>query len=139
MSRRALAVWYSRASIYALPAKYEPFGLTALEAGLSGCALVLGDIPSLREIWGNAALFVDPADPGQLRDAIKYLISDNGLRQEFARRARVRALDFSIAQTAAEYKSLYLRLAGGGEPKSRPEKIRGPETGPEKQKNMASL
>ena len=32
------------ASIYALPARYEPFGLSILEAALSGCALVLGDI-----------------------------------------------------------------------------------------------
>ncbi len=32
-----------------LPARYEPFGLSVLEAALSGCALVLGDIPSLRE------------------------------------------------------------------------------------------
>src|SRR5690606_16056187 len=50
--------WLARASIYALPAQYEPFGLSALEAALSGCALVLGDIPSLREVWGNAACFV---------------------------------------------------------------------------------
>ena len=48
--------WFARAPIYALPAHYEPFGLSALEAGLAGCALVLGDIPSLREIWGEAAL-----------------------------------------------------------------------------------
>ena len=50
-----------RAAIYALPARYEPFGLSILEAALSGCALVIGDIPSLREIWADAALFV-PSD-----------------------------------------------------------------------------
>ena len=38
------------------------FGFSVLEAALSGCALVLGDIPSLREIWGDAALFVPPDD-----------------------------------------------------------------------------
>ena len=54
--------WFARAGIYALPAVYEPFGLSVLEAALSGCALVLGDIPSLREIWGDAALFVPPSD-----------------------------------------------------------------------------
>ena len=58
--------WMARAAIYALPARYEPFGLTALEAGLSGCALVLGDIPSLREVWGETACFVPPDD----RDAV---------------------------------------------------------------------
>ena len=46
-----LAGHLGSASIYALPALYEPFGLSVLEAALSGCALVLGDIPSLRELW----------------------------------------------------------------------------------------
>ncbi len=45
-----LARWYACTMIYALPARYEPFGLTALEAALAGNALVLGDIASLREI-----------------------------------------------------------------------------------------
>ncbi|MCL4401427.1 MAG: glycosyltransferase family 4 protein, partial [Acidobacteria bacterium] len=48
-----LSVLMASASIYALPARYEPFGLSALEAALAGCALVLGDIPSLREVWGD--------------------------------------------------------------------------------------
>ena len=52
MGPEELRQWFSRAGIYALPALYEPFGLSVLEAALSGCALVLGDIPSLREIWG---------------------------------------------------------------------------------------
>lgn len=116
MSRRALSAWYSRASIYVLPAKYEPFGLTALEAGLAGCALVLGDIPSLREIWGNAALFVDPNDPEELRETIKYFTSDRGLRGEFSRRARERALDYPIEKTAAAYLALYRAMLAPGLP-----------------------
>ncbi|MGZ3457048.1 MAG: glycosyltransferase family 4 protein, partial [Archangium sp.] len=55
---RELAAYMGRASIYVLPARYEPFGLPALEAALAGCALVLGDIPSLREVWEGAAVFV---------------------------------------------------------------------------------
>jgi glycogen(starch) synthase len=63
LSQRALSAWLGRASIYCLPARYEPFGLSVLEAALSGCALVLGDIPSLREIWRHRAVFVAPDDP----------------------------------------------------------------------------
>lgn len=80
LSGDTLASWFSRASIYALPARYEPFGLSALEAGLAGCALVLGDIPSLREVWGNAAIFVPPDDAGALRAALQTLIIDSDLR-----------------------------------------------------------
>ena len=55
------------AAIYALPARYEPFRLEVLEAAAPGCALVLGDIASLRELWDGAALFVAPDDDRALR------------------------------------------------------------------------
>ena len=90
-----LAAWYSRASIYTLPARYEPFGLSILEAALSGCALVLGDIPSLREVWGDAALWVAPEDDSQLESALWFLIADETRREEFGARARQRAERFT--------------------------------------------
>jgi glycogen(starch) synthase len=62
LSEPELAQVLARAAIFALPARYEPFGLLPLEAALSGCALVLGEIPSLREVWGDAADFVPPED-----------------------------------------------------------------------------
>src|ERR1044071_442586 len=61
-----LTRWYGRAAIFAAPARYEPFGLAVLEAALSGCALLLGDIPSLREILAEAALFVAPEDADKI-------------------------------------------------------------------------
>ena len=61
-------MWLRRATIFALPARYEPFGLSALEAGLAGCALVLGDIP-MREVWHDAAMFVPPEQPAALENA----------------------------------------------------------------------
>jgi len=48
LSPEVTAGYLARASLYVAPARYEPFGLSILEAALSGCALVLGDIPSLR-------------------------------------------------------------------------------------------
>ena len=81
---------WPRAAIYALPARYEPFGLSALEAALSGCALVLGDIPSLREVWGDAAVFVPPDDAGGLRDALYAAdrTTDDRAQRHGGRRAR---------------------------------------------------
>src|SRR3954451_12539807 len=69
----ALASRLGRAAIYALPARYEPFGLSILEAALGGCALVLGDVESLRELWDGCAFFVPPEDDAALEEALDGL------------------------------------------------------------------
>ena len=102
-----LAGWLARASIYALPARYEPFGLSALEAGLAGCALVLGDIPSLREVWGEAALFVPPDDADALRRALQSLIDNPDRRSRMAERAQTRARQYTPGRMAAGYVAAY--------------------------------
>ncbi len=106
-----LARWYGRASIYALPARYEPFGLSALEAALSGCALVLGDIESLREIWRDSAIYVPPEDSDALAAALCALIADPPQRDEMARLAASRARWFTPERMAAAYLEAY-RAAG---------------------------
>lgn len=110
LSPQALAACYAEASIYALPARYEPFGLTALEAGLSGCALVLGDIPSLRELWGGAALFVSPDDDDALAAALDSLVNDVDLRHRMARDARRRAHTYTVHAMVSGYAALYRSL-----------------------------
>jgi glycogen(starch) synthase len=102
----------SNVYVYALPARYEPFGLSALEAALSGCALVLGDIASLREIWQDAAVYVDPEDEKQLASAINQLMQDKTLLEEYARRAKERAHEFTARSSAQQYLELYHQLAG---------------------------
>jgi glycosyltransferase involved in cell wall biosynthesis len=111
-----LRAWIARAMIYALPARYEPFGLSALEAAAAGCALVLGDIPSLREVWGDAAVFVDPDRPMALSAAIAGLMDDPARRELFATRASARARRFSAERMARRYAEIYADLAplGGG-------------------------
>ena len=105
-----LAVWYGEASIYALPARYEPFGLSVLEAALSGCALVLGDIPSLREIWGDAAVFVPPDERDAIASAINTLIADSPRRYQLATHARTRALEYTSELMASKYLTAYQEL-----------------------------
>jgi glycosyltransferase involved in cell wall biosynthesis len=110
-----MAERYASASIYALPARYEPFGLSALEAAAAGCALVLGDIRSLREIWGDAALFVPPGDDAALAAALRRLIGDPVLRARCAARAQRRAGRFTATRMAKAYAALYRGLRRSAE------------------------
>jgi glycogen synthase len=102
-----LAGWYRRAAIYALPARYEPFGLSVLEAAAAGCALVLGDIPSLRENWAGVAVFVAPDDPGAVSTALRRLIAAGSERRRLGRLAFERAAALTINRTADEYLRVY--------------------------------
>lgn len=102
-----LARWLGHAAVYALPARYEPFGLSVLEAALSGCALVLGDIPSLRENWSGRAVFVPPDDPNALLAALAGLLDDDHLRQTLSMRARRQALVLSADRMRAGYLEAY--------------------------------
>jgi glycosyltransferase involved in cell wall biosynthesis len=110
LSGEQLASHMANASIYALPARYEPFGLSALEAGLSGCALVLGDTGSLREVWGNAASYVDPQDHAALRDTLRALIDDPVRRNLGGDAARCRALQFTAQRMADCYLTAYASI-----------------------------
>lgn len=110
LSRTALTDWYRRAAIFVAPSRYEPFGLSVLEAASAGCALVLGDISSLRENWADAAVFAPPHDHQMLLEAIQQLIDQPGRRLDLAERARTRASEFTIERTAGEYLRVYESL-----------------------------
>jgi glycosyltransferase involved in cell wall biosynthesis len=107
LGHEALGRVMDRAAIFALPARYEPFGLSAIEAALRGCAVVVGDIESQREVWGDAALFVAPDDHDGLHAAIERLASDAMLRAELATRARNRALRYSASRMTAAMLDIY--------------------------------
>ena len=110
LSESELRPWFAAASIYALPALYEPFGYTPLEAALSGCTLVLGDIDSLREIWRDAAVFVDPHDSAALKSELLDLTRNGERRRDLSQRARERALEFTSARMGENYLAAYAEL-----------------------------
>jgi glycogen synthase len=111
LSESEMADQLSRAAVYAAPALYEPFGLSVLEAALSGCALVLGDIPTFQEVWGDTALYVPPRDPAALADGIDRLMKDHRLREWLAQRSYRRALRYAPASMAHAYLGVYAHAA----------------------------
>ena len=108
-----LRVLYSRASIYAATSRYEPFGMAPLEAAFSRCAIVANDIPSFREIWGEAAIYFQANDAESLADVIRRLHEHQELRQGYATRAYQRAREcFTAKRMVDEYVGLYHSLVG---------------------------
>ena len=101
----------SRAAIYVATSRYEPFGLAPLEAALSRCALIANDIPSLREVWGDDALYFERNNPQSLLLTIQELASNSSRLGEYADRAFERArTKYNSEAMAEEYLKLYRSL-----------------------------
>ena len=71
---------------------------------------MLGDIRSLREVWGEAALYVAPDDPHALAQTINRLAADPSLRLTLAQKAQARAQQYTETAMAAEYWGAYQSL-----------------------------
>lgn len=110
LSHSELRLRMQRAAIFVSPAQYEPFGLSVLEAANSGCALVLSDIPTFRELWSGAAMFVPSGDPDRLRTALGELCADSVKRARLQLAAFKRARRYSMTQMADSYAKLYRSL-----------------------------
>lgn len=93
-----------QSAIYICTSTYEPFGLAPLEAALCGCAVAANDIPSLREVWGDAALYFH--DAASLSSLLDVLDADAGLLA----RARTRARRWAQQLTARKMAKGYLDL-----------------------------
>ncbi len=100
------------AGIFVSPSLYEPFGLAVAEAARMGLPLVLSDIPTFRELWDDAALFVPPGNARALARALNRLAADPALRRSFGEAARLRSRRYTPEAQATAMLGLYDTLAG---------------------------
>ena len=95
-----LAALYQACEAFCYPSLHEGFGLPVLEAMQSGAVVVAAGVPSLREVGGDAAIYVDPYDIADMRAALQAALEPDGRRTEIRRRARERASEFSWEDAA---------------------------------------
>jgi glycosyltransferase involved in cell wall biosynthesis len=93
--------------VFVSVAKYEPFGLAVLEAAQAGCALVLSDLASFRELWDGAALFVEAGDDRAIASALDSLLADPQRRTALGASARARAENYSVEAMVGGLMTVY--------------------------------
>jgi glycosyltransferase involved in cell wall biosynthesis len=108
-----VARYLREADIVAIPSRWEGFGLQAVEAMASGVPVVASDIPPLREVLGDAALFVPPDDVGAWRSALVELAPDRARRALLRERGLARAPAFAIERMVERYTGLYEEIVRG--------------------------
>jgi len=123
--------WLGRATVYVGASLYEPFGLAPLEAAMHGCALVLSDIGSFRELWQGSAVFFPAGDAEALANALVQLRHDPARCAKLAAAARTRALRrYTAGRMVAEYEALYREMhARHARSRSVPLSVSIPQTG----------
>jgi glycogen synthase len=100
----------SVAGIFAHPALYEPFGLSVLEAARAGCCLVLSDIPSLRELWEDAAIFVNPREPESWIRELNRLSRTPEERESLGKLAQSHSMKYRARFSVMQYRDVYESL-----------------------------
>jgi glycosyltransferase involved in cell wall biosynthesis len=106
----AVAARLAERPVFVSAARYEPFGLAVLEAAQAGCALVLSDIPTFRELWDGAADFVASGDVAGFAAATAALIADRHRRIAQGEAAQVRARDYTPDRMAAAMAAIHAPL-----------------------------
>jgi glycosyltransferase involved in cell wall biosynthesis len=95
-----LAGLYRNATLVCLPSFGEGFGLPVLEAMSFGTPVVASDVPALREVAGDAAVFAIRGDADDLGRQLERVVSDQELRTLLAQRGTARAQWFTWERTA---------------------------------------
>lgn len=101
--------------LFASTARYEPFGLAVLEAAQAGCGLVLSDIPTFRELWQDAAVFVPPGDVAATHAALHALLEAPERRLALGEAARATAARFTPERMAEGTLAAYRAVLHGRE------------------------
>jgi len=102
-----LPALYAAADVFVMPALYEGFGLPVIEAMACGTPVLTSDTGATAEVAGDAAVLVDPRSVDEIRDGLRRLLGDEGLRSDLRARGLERASQFSWGRAAAETHTVY--------------------------------
>ena len=98
---------FTTATVFVEMTRYEGFGLQIVEAMAAGTPVVVSDLPVLREVAADAALYVQSQDVEQLATSLRSLLADAGLQAKLSARARTRARAFSWRRCAEQTLKVY--------------------------------
>ncbi len=103
----ALVDLYRACEAFAYVSLAEGFGLPVLEALACGVPVVTSDLPVIREVAGDAAIYCDPHDAATIADGLWQAITDVELAQRLRAAAVIRAATFDWDRTAAATEAVF--------------------------------
>ena len=107
-----LGALYAGALAVVLPSWLEGFGLTPVEGLAAGTPALVSDLPVLREVLGDGALYVAPGDAAGLAEAMLALAGDPAMRARLVAAGRAKIAPLSWAETARRTRAVLAAAAG---------------------------
>ncbi|MFE8033059.1 glycosyltransferase family 4 protein, partial [Thiohalocapsa marina] len=115
LSREEVVDQYRQADLLMFASLYEGFGLPIVEANAIGRPVITSRLYSMPEVGGDAACYVDPYAVPEIRATVERMIQDETYRQELIRNGFENAARFQKTAIAAQYASLYRKIAGSAD------------------------
>jgi glycosyltransferase involved in cell wall biosynthesis len=116
VSDSELSILYKKCEFFIYPSLYEGFGIPPLEAMKNGCAVVVSEIPSLKEVCSTAVLYIDPYDIDSIKTGILKIINDSVLKDDLkskgAKRSEYFKWDVSGRKVYNLIKEIHLKDEG---------------------------
>jgi phosphatidyl-myo-inositol alpha-mannosyltransferase len=110
----AKASLLARADVYCAPGLGgESFGIVLVEAMAAGAPIVCSSLAGFAAVAGNAAVLVEPGDPGYLADALRRVLGDDGLTMRMRKASRRTASGFDWHRLVGNVEGIYSRVAEG--------------------------
>jgi glycosyltransferase involved in cell wall biosynthesis len=103
-------ILFKLSRFFVFPSLYEGFGIPVLEAMSQGVPVLASDIPSLREVAGDAALYFNPSSLASLERKLYNIFIDQNLRKNLVNLGRKRSHFFSWSENAKIILDIYLKL-----------------------------
>lgn len=110
VSDEELGALYKNARAFVFPTLSEGFGLPGLEAMAAGTPVVCSDIPVLREIYGDAALYFDAKSAQDIADKIKQVLTNKKLIKGLISKGKLRVKNYSWRKMTEETVGVYIEL-----------------------------
>lgn len=107
---------YQGARAFVFPTRHEGFGIPVLEAFSARTAVVCSDLPVLREVAQDGALYFDPASEGDLAAVLEKVLDHPELCADLVARGQARLAEYSWDKSARTFLDLAARVAGGMTP-----------------------
>jgi len=101
VDEKTILYLYNYATAVVYPSIYEGFGLPVIEAMLCGVPVIISDIPSLREVSGDAAIVFNPSDNEELACKIEEILSSESIKAELSRKGLKKAGEYSWDKTVS--------------------------------------